>query len=653
MRFLIFFLIGFLSFSSIAQDRPQATFGSPNTIELTMTTFDEDTEAAGLVLFETGRNTVQLINDRIRLVKEVYVKMKVLDARNFQHATISIPYYTGGTFDEKVKDLEAITHNNKLKSYLKQASIFTEDPVSNWGVKKFTFPNVQDGSVLEYRYTIESPYFSNLGGWQFQSTIPKLYTEFETEIPGNYVYRRSLVGNEELYINDVSLKENCFWLPGYEVNADCEVALYAMKDVPAFKKESHMLSEKNYMARVNYELKEYYDFKGNKTEYTREWRDVDKEFRFDKDLGRQLGYKNFFEKNLPTSVLSMGDPLEKAKAIYYFIQNHFNYNGKQRILNDIRVKEAFEEKVGNSSEINISLINALEAAGLDATLVLIATRDQALPTKLYPVLTEFNYAIALLKIGEATYLLDATSKFTPFAVLPAIALNNQGRVLDIKNGSYWIDIVPYKKNVAYINAQLRFTEDQKITGKVSETYVGYPAVIERKLMAEQGLEDFKKEKQKLTTDANLTAFTVENQRNVSGNLKESYQVTITPELTSNKVYLSPFFLQAFYDENPFKLNYRSYPVDFGYPVSQTFLLNLDLSNQYTITEVPQNTIVKLPEDAGECSVVYGTTGGKLSIRFSFKLNQHYFTPEKYNSLKEFFNAVVTMQNKEMIVLEKS
>ena len=209
-----------------------------------------------------------------------------------------------------------------------------------------------------------------------------------------------------------------------------------------------MLSEKNYMARVNYELKEFYDFKGNKTEYTRKWKDVDKEFRFDKDLGRQLGYKNFFEKNLPASVLSMSDPLEKAKAIYYFIQNHFTYNGKQRILSDIRVKEAFEEKTGNSSEINISLINALEAAGLDAKIVLLATRDQALPTKLYPVLTEFNYAIALLKIGETTYLLDATSKFTPFAVLPTTALNNQGRVLDIKEGSYWMDIIPTKKNVA-------------------------------------------------------------------------------------------------------------------------------------------------------------------------------------------------------------
>lgn len=652
MRFFSFFLIGFLSVTSLAQGRLVSSFGNPTSIELSMTTYPKDPEAAGLVLFESGRNNVKLTNNRIYLIKEVYVKMKVLDAKNFDYATVTIPHYIGGTFDEKVEDIEAITNNNGLKSYLRATSVFTEDPVSNWAVKKFTFPNVQDGSVLEYRYTIKSPYFVHLGGWQFQSTIPKLYSEFETEIPGNYVYRRSLVGTEKLYLNEVSLKEDCFFLPGYEVNADCEVALYAMKDVPAFKKESYMLSEKNYMARVNYELKEFYDFKGNKTEYTKEWKDVDKEFRFDKDLGKQLGYKNFFENNIPASALAMSDPLKKAKAIYYFVQDHFNYNGKQRILSEIRVKEAFDEKVGNSSEINISLINALEAAGLDAKVVLLATRDQALPTKLYPVLTEFNYAIALLKIGDTNYLLDATSKFTPFAVLPSNALNNQGRVLDIKNGSYWIDIVPAKKNVAYINAQLRFTENATITGKVSETYVGYPAVEERKEIAKQGVEEFKRDKQKLILDATLSEFDVENQNNVAENLKETYAITIAPELSGNKLFLSPFFLQTFYAENPFKLDSRSYPVDFGFPVAQTFLMSLDLNNQYTIAEVPQNTVVKLPENAGECSVVYGTTGGKLSIRFSLKLNQYYFTPEKYKSLKEFFNTVVLMQTKEIIVLEK-
>ncbi|MAK34760.1 MAG: hypothetical protein CMC15_01100 [Flavobacteriaceae bacterium] len=648
----IIFILLLIAVESIAQDRQQAVFGEPTHTELEMTSYAQDPDAAAVVLFEKGKTYVKLINSKIRLMKEVHRKVKVLDASKYTEAAVGVPYYVGNTSKEKITNIKAITHNKGVKKFVAKDAFFTTNEVNQWNLTRFTFPDVQDGSVLEYTYTVESPYFGYLDGWQFQGSYPKLYTEFVSEIPGNYNYRRSLVGTLPLQVNEVSLKEDCFFLPGYEVNADCEVAVYAMENVPAFKKEDFMLSEKNYMSRVDYELKEYYDFKGNKTEVSKEWKDVDKEFRTDKDLGRQLGYKNFFENNLPPAVFSEADPLKKAQEIFYFIQRHFNYNGKQRILSDIRVKEAFDEKVGNSSEINLSLVNSLEAAGLDAKVALISTRDQALPTKLYPVLTDFNYAIVYLKIGADEYLLDATNKYVPFGFLPYQALNHQARVLDMKDGSFWIDVVPEKKNIEYINAQLQLNEDQTISGKVAETYVGYPAALARISLAEDGTDTYRKNKQKRIEDAAITNFFIENATDISENLKQTYNVSITPDAAGGKWYVAPFFLANFYNENPFKLTERNYPVDFGYPRSQTFLMSIDLNGMYKVAETPQNTIVKLPDGAGESSVVYGTAGGKLTVRFSLKLNQHYFTPEKYKSLQDFFNTVVTMLNKEVLVLEK-
>ena len=94
------------------------------------------------------------------------------------------------------------------------------------------------------------------------------------------------------------------------------------------------------------------------------------------------------------------------------------WDGKYRIFSDVRVKEAFERKSGNSSEINLALINALEAAGIDSKIMLIATREFRQPTMQYPVLSDFIYALVYLKMGQETYLLDATDKHTPFGVLP-------------------------------------------------------------------------------------------------------------------------------------------------------------------------------------------------------------------------------------------
>jgi hypothetical protein len=265
MRFSIFFFLCFLSFYSFAQNREVADFGNPNSQEINMTTYPKDSEAKGVVLFEKGKTYVKLVGNYVRLIKEVHRKIKVFDAKNFTEASVGIPYYVGSNSKEKIIKVEAITHNKGVKKFVAKDAYFTTNELNQWNLKRFTFPDVQDGSILEYRYTIESPFFRYLVGWEFQSTLPKMYTEFVSEIPGNYTYNRSLVGMLKLEINEVSLKEDCFFIPSYEVNADCEVAVYAMKDVPAFKKESNMLSENNYMARVVHELKEYYDFKGNRS----------------------------------------------------------------------------------------------------------------------------------------------------------------------------------------------------------------------------------------------------------------------------------------------------------------------------------------------------------------------------------------------------
>jgi len=635
-----------------AQQRVTAEFGKPSIEDFNLKTYPKDSEATGVVLFEKGKNYVKLIKGYVRLIKEVHTKIKVLDAKNFEEATVLISFYKGEEDKERVTHLKAITHNGQVKTYLKKEAVFEINKTENWHQKRFTFPNVKDGSILEYSYQIESPYFLYFGDWEFQGKLPKIYSEFVSEMPGNYVYRRSLIGNQKLDINEVSLKKKCFVVSNITQKADCEVGLYAMYDIPAFKEEAYMLSSKNYISRLDFELKEYIKFSGKEVELTDKWSDVDKEFKRDKDLGKQLKNKPYFESKLPTGVFTLTNNLEKAKTVYYFIQDHFSWNGKQRILSDIRVKKAFEKRIGNSSEINLSLINALEAVGLNAKIVLLSTRDNGLPGRLYPVLTDFNYAIVILKIDGVDYLLDATNKLTPFGILPFKTLNSYGRVLDFKEGSYWQTIKPHLKNITYLNAQLEIDENAEITGKVIETYTGYKAITQRKELKKNDLEAYLNFKESTINEGTINNYTNENSDAIDKNFKETYNISIETETNGNTIFLYPFFLKSFYSENPFKLNTRIYPIDFGYPTSNTYLLSLDLNDLYTVSALPKNKIVKLAGEAGECSVLYNEANGKLNIRFSLKLNHYQYDPKAYESLKDFFNKVINIQTKEAVVLKK-
>ncbi len=654
MRFFkkaTFYIFLFFTLSGISQQRIKAKFGELTYNEKQMTSYEKDLKANAVVLFESGEYSVRVIGRSIKLVKEIHRKIKVFNAKEFKQSIVEIPLYKNSS-KEYVTKLEAITHNGESKTFVAKDAIFTVDQSEYWYAKRFTFPNIKDGSILEYTYRIESPFFFNFGEWAFQDDLPKIYTEFYAEIPANFKYNRALYGKEKLYINDAYIKDNCFSIEGSSSIADCEVLTYAMKDIPAFKKEEYMLAARNFISRISFELQEYTNFQGFKEEYSKTWKDVDREFRYEKDIGKQLKYKSYFKDNIPANILLINDPLEKSKAVYTFIQNHYSWNGKYDIFSDNRVKDAFEEKTGSVPEINISLINALNAADLDAKLVLSPTRGFGLPTLRYPVLTEFNYVAALLTIGDTKYILDATDKFASFDVLPFRVLNIQGRVMDFKKGSYWHPINPNMRNVHYVSAQLLAEEDGTFSGKVSELYSGHIAFDKRKSIANATLEGYRSIKKSETANAEIENLNVEVLHDATKPLKEVYEIVLDSELVGSNTYFYPLVMTPYFEENPFTAETRKYPLDFGFPITNTYMVSIDLNDQYEVIDLPKSRIYKLPDNGGECSVIYSEDNGKVNWRLTVKLKRYRFQPEEYEYLKEFFTNVITMQGKEPIALKR-
>ncbi|PVW16281.1 DUF3857 domain-containing protein [Marixanthomonas spongiae] len=644
---LIFLL--YINFSQ-AQQRQSALFGQPTEEELSMTSFTQDPEAPAIILFEQGDYQFKKLNRYIRIVKKVHRKIKVIDAKKFNNAAIEIPLLIGDKNEEKLKNIKAVTHNADLKKYVGDDKFFTTKQTEKRNVVRFTFPDIRDGSILEYKYTIVSPFFFNFNGWEFQQDIPTVYSEFTSEIPGNFKYSIALKGGRKLTVKEERIKKNCLYMDGY-TPADCHLTVYAMADVPAFKKEAYMLAKSNYKAGVKYELREFMDYTGLKHKYSKTWDDVEDEFKTDKNIGRQLNNTNFFRKNLPENILKISDKLKKAKAIYTFVQNHYRWNGKHRLFNEVRVRDAFKEGVGNTSEINLALINALQASGLDAKLMLISTRDNGLPTDVYPILTDFNRAIALLTVNNETFLLDAVDKQAPFGVIPFQDLNIKGRVMDFKKGSYWHPLTPHKKNMLYVNTKIKATEEGIFTGTLTEVRTGYIAMNERKHIQDSNFQDYVNEKE-TNSSLHVSELKIEHKTNLEKPLKINYNVALETELIGDKVYVNPYFFETYFTENPFTANERNFPINFGYPIITTYLISIDLDNKYTVEQLPENKVIKLFDDIGECTVIYTQAANKINIRFSFKLMEEKFPVKAYQGIKDFFGKMIDFQTQSPILLKK-
>jgi hypothetical protein len=645
------FVLFFLSAICNSQDRITAEFGKPNALEFKMTSYKYAPNFSAVVLFEKEKDYFKLVDNRIKIVKIIHRKIKVFDAKKFDGATIEILYRNSKNNKDEIVKLTAITHNGELQTYIKEDKIYTQQLSPYHAIKSFTFGNVRDGSILEYTYTLLSNNLLALDGWQFQDSYPKIYSEFETEIPGNYVYNKVLIGNEKLDVNQVRLIRNCFSLPGYVKNADCEAGIYAMHNVPPFISEEYMLSPKNYLAKINFELKEEYDHKGYKTKYTKEWKDIDKEFRTEKDVGRQLNNTAFYRSKIPENIVKISQPLEKARAIYSWIQEYYTWNEKYNLFNDVNVKDAYQRRTGNISEINLSLINALDAVDLDAKIMLISTRDNGLPTQSYPVLTEFNYLICFLTIDNKNYVLDATDKFVPFDMLPFRALNLTGRVMDFKKGSFWYDIKPKEKNISLVRSKLKMNPDGVLQGDVVETWLGYFGINKRRALSQIKQDEYAQFKENNRIGVEVSNYSIENIEDIDTPLKESYKLKLELDEIDNTLYLHPFAHQSYFSKNPFQLDRRNYPVEFGYPLKTTYLMTLDTSG-YEIESLPENIVAALPNNGGNLNLVYSETNGVINIRLSIKILKERFSPNDYNSLKDFFDKIITVQAKDLITLKK-
>lgn len=650
------FCLVILFFGGMTFAQTTLEFGQLALSEQNFKVYEKDTTAHAVYLFEKGENYFEVRRNYVYLITKYHAKIKILDKQGFGESEIAIPFYHSEDRTEKISGIRAITHNGIVKSSLQQEDVFEVDVNDRWSEKRFTFPNVKEGSILEYMYEVQSPFLFNLKGWDFQGDIPKVYTEYAAKIPGNYRYNRALMGELTLDVNDASIRKNCFRIPDSSVKpADCEVLKYVMRDVPAFMAdEDYMLSENNYRARLEFELSEYLGFDGRKEKFTKSWKDVDKEFRTDRDIGGQLRKKNYFERNIPLEMLSANeDKLTKAKRIYAFVKSHYTWNEKFGVFRDNRVKQAFDERTGNVAEINITLINLLNAADIETDLMMISTRAHGLPKKSHPVMTDFNYLVAKTEIDGVTYLLDATEKELPFGMLPYRCLNYYGRVMDLDGDSYWFEIEPENLNGRAVRVQMDLDfENGNGKGEIDEISTGYEAYLKRNRLTELSEDDYlKKIEEGTIEDFYIESYKVDMENSNELKLVEHFSFATENLKGKQTMYVNPFIIQ-FFKSNPFKTDSRNYPIDFGYLRSYKYFANFKVPSGYRLKELPESINIGLPDNSGILRFNCGESEGMVMIQFALQLKSTQYTSEGYAYVKTFFEKAVEAQNQSYMVFEK-
>ena len=653
LAFLCWFCTQHLTF---AQNFP---YGNFSLAEMDMKAYDKDATAHAVVLNEYGKTYISA-EDGLPLMHEYHVKIKIFDSKGFDEGDIRIPIQKSDNNSfEQVRDIEAVTYytderGQVQRSELDPKKVVKENKNKYWDVVKFAMPNLRNGCTIEYKYTLQSPYSLSFRDWEFQSNIPKIHSEYEAHIPGIFNYKVTLRGFYKLTNNISVVEPQCFEVRG--TKCDCSKINYVMADVPAFVKEDYMTAPKNFMSALYFELNDYIDpYDGTKHVKTKEWTDIDRTLKQSEDFGGQLRKTGLFKDRIPAITAGKTDDLNKAKAIYAYIQKNIKPNNFVGIWADNGIRKTLENHTGNVADINLALITALNAAGINSEAVLLSTRDHGNINKLYPVVSEFNYVVAKVNIGDKSYMLDATEAMLPFGLLPEECINDQGRVVSLNKPSYWVDMAASQKRSSTYAMDFTLQPDGKLTGRISQYSNGYQALDRRRAIKKfNSLDEYVEDLDEKMPKIKILKHAITNVDSLDLPLSEIYDVemNIYDSMNADRLSFNPYLLTRI-SENPFKLEERTYPVDWGAAMDSRVVLTVHLPDGYTIETSPENKNIGLPNQGGRFTTVYEPLDKGFTFSHIFQLNRSTYSSEEYPYLKELYNKIIQTEKADIIFKKKS
>jgi len=654
MNFRSLAVFFFLVFSFNGINAQKFELGKVTIQELTEKENPKDTSAPAAILFKKGRTFFTYNEQSGFLANHIYeFRVKIYKKEGLSWATQKVSYYVGyeNLRDDKVTFSDAATYNLEngavVKTKLNSEGSFKEKVNKNWNVASIALPNVKVGSVIEFKYTLKSEDLVRLPDFDFQYEIPVNYFEYKSEIPEFFIYKTLLVGTYKPEMSaDVEPIKQVYGSNYKQINS-----FYSGVDVPALQEENFVNNINNFKGSIQneLELKRFPD--KPVVNYTKTWEGLAESTYKDADFAKELGNRSFYEEDLKKILLNVNSPKQRLDTIFKFVQNRMNWNKKKGYYVDKGVKKAYEEKTGNTAEINLLLISMLKTAKIQVHPVLVSTVENGVPV--FPNRTVFNYLIAAAEIDGEQILLDATSKFTVPNILPLNVLNWKGRLIKENGSSEEVELIPSKFSVIN-NTISAFIDPQqaKIEGSLSLQKTDYNALIFREKFGTKTNENNIEKLEQQFNGIELEDYRAENQDLLKPvTEKASFSIDKAYDIIGGKLFLNPLLFFA-YKSNPFKLEKRQMPIYFGFPEQRKFNLFLQIPEGYKVESLPSPIRIVMEDKAASYTMNIMSDENQIQIKVTQEISKAIFAAEDYSMIKDFFQKIIEIQN-DKIILKKT
>lgn len=644
-------LLTFICKSQYLKPQP---YGKVTIADLEMKTCDFEKDANAEVLFDKG---FTYFDSDFNIITEVHRRIKIFNDNGKGAADIHIPY-DGGNRLENVSNVQAETINlvdgkieitklDKKLIYFKSIDKVRSEVV-------FTFSNVKPGSIIEYKYTWFTTSLSNLPDWDFQGKLPVRYSEIATEIPDMLYYRAHPSINTP-YVTDSTATASRSYRSGDAVVAyNLDYEKRALANIPSLPNEPYMSSDNDYLQCLLFQLISIRPVNGFTRTGSDTWAKVGGNLIDAEDFGSQLKKRLNQEDVILNKAKTLKTNEEKIAYIFNTVKTTMKWNGIDRWYTNDGTPKAWENKTGNSAEINLILYHLLKQAGVDVYPMVVSTREHGKVKAFYTSLVQFNRAVVYAPIDSShRYVLDATGKYNLYNQTPAELLNSSGLFIDKARNIY--DIVFIKndapsKQIVFINAEIKAGGKLEGTAQISSSgYNKIKSTEKYKTDGESKYIDYLRDgdnglKISSLKFDNMEEDTLPLVQNIAFNLE-------TAGSDENYIYLNPNIFTSL-KTNPFLSESRMTDVNFGYLRSYNINGIYKMPVGYKVDALPKNTAIIMPDKSIFFRRIVVEQEGTIVVRYTIEYRKPIYSKADYGDMHDFLKKMHEFLN-EQIVLKKA
>ncbi|RXK62135.1 DUF3857 domain-containing protein [Lacibacter luteus] len=635
MRSIVVMLL-LIAFSTATSAQKIPSFGKIDKEELAKKECSYDKESIAEYLIDMAEVRYYFAGNDFIYETTKRIRIKILNEKALELADVRLGFYSKNN-RQNIRSIEGYTYNLNAngeveETKLEKKSVITQRVDENVEMMVFSMPNVKVGSVIEYRYEHSKRNYFEIEDWVFQRPHPVRYSEYNVETPSalefTYLMRRTLPVKET--------KEGIR-----------SIQRFVMTDIPGLDKEPFMSSSKDYLQRIDFQLRAI-----NGTPVMTTWEKLIEILTEEESFGLQIKKNVFKNTDLPDILKKIPRQQDQLNKIVSYVKKEVAWNGISSKWSQEGIKNAIDKHVGNSADINLLIISLLRDAGFKAYPLLISTRNNGKVNTTYPFLDQFNDVYVYTEIDSQPYIIDGSNYTNPISQVPWDVQFTEGLLVD-KQLAQFINIGDIKHRFKLITSVLcDITTDGKLTG--SANILAYEYAKDERLRSLRQSEkkylsdyfngphpDFKFDSLKYK-NKDIDSLPLDNIIQFSGTLNSS----------GDYLFYSPNFLMEL-EKNEFISDKRFTDVEFGYTQYYNMYTTVRFPETFELEELPKNIKIIMPDTSIILQRFVSKTENTIAMRYSMEIKRPTFYADEYDFFKEFYTKLYEILNEQIVFKKKA